>query len=134
MDRSTARRKYAQQRANARKRGIEWEFTFEEWCAIWEPHWADRGSHRDGKVMCRTHDAGPYRVDNVRIDSPKGNAAERALMRACGRAHLWQATRVHTTGRLLSGAGFTSHGSSFLRPDKALELQQEEYEWIPGED
>lgn len=134
MDRSLARARYAQQKANAAKRGIEWEFTFEEWCEIWEPHWADRGSHKGGKVMCRTHDKGPYRPDNVRIDTVKGNAAEAVLMKKCSESR-WNREKAKpgSPGGAISNAFFRSQGNVFLRPDKAMELQQKEYEWIPGE-
>lgn len=128
MDRSIARLRYAQQKARAKARGIEWEFTFDEWCAIWEPHWADRGQRKDGRVMCRTHDDGPYRADNVRIDSPKGNAAEHALMEKCRRTY-WHPSQKQGS----NGGSFKSYGSAFARPDTALERQQQEYEWIPGE-
>ena len=128
MNRSLARLRYVQHKRNAAKRGIEWEFTFEEWCAVWEPHWADRGPRKDQKVMCRTHDAGPYRPDNVRIDSPKGNAAERGLMLKCSRTYWWQKQGPDVTDR-----GFKSYGNLFLRPEVALEVGRNEREWIPGE-
>ena len=32
--------------------------------------------------MCRLHDRGPYRAENVRIDTVKGIAAERGLFDA----------------------------------------------------
>lgn len=135
MDRSTARLRYAQHKASAAKRGIEWEFTFEEWWEIWEAHWADRGPHKDGKVMCRTHDKGPYRPDNVRIDSPRGNAVEAALMKKCSRPQ-WFASDPASgrgRGRVISEFGFLSDGNFFQRPDFALQDAQKEYEWIPGE-
>lgn len=130
MDRSFARLRYEQHRRNAEKRGVLWELTFEEWCVIWAPHWHERGPHQDEKVMCRTHDQGAYRADNVRIDSPKGNAAERGLMQKCGRTY-WRASQDQ--GGAVVGDGFKSYGSHFERPDRALERQQQEYEWIPGE-
>ena len=132
MDRSVARARFAQQKAGAKKRGIEWDMTFEEWCKIWEPHWEKRGQHRDGRVMCRAHDQGAYRVDNVRIDTPKSNAAEAALMRRCASPQ-WGARVSVDRSSVTEGIGLHSDGSRFLRPDKALELEQEEYEWIPGE-
>lgn len=130
MDRSAARQKYAQHKAHAEARGIEFEFTFDEWCEIWEPHWEKRGVHKDQLGMCRMHDKGPYRVDNVRLDTPKGNAAERGLMQRCSRTY-WHPSQNHG-GQVLPG-GFKSYGNAFARPDTALERQQEEYEWIPGE-
>lgn len=122
--------RYAQHKKHAKERGIEFEFTFDEWWAIWEPHWEKRGTHKDQLGMCRTHDKGPYRVDNVRLDTPKGNAAERGLMQRCSRTY-WHPFQTYG-GKVLPG-GFKSYGSALARPDTALERQQEEYEWIPGE-
>jgi hypothetical protein len=64
------------QRCNAKARGIEWEFTFAEWWAMWEPHWENRGCGIDQMVMCRTGDAGPYSPDNCRIDTVENNQIE----------------------------------------------------------
>lgn len=130
MDLRLARQRYSEHRSRASARGIEWEFTFEEWCEIWAPHWERRGPQRDGRVMCRTQDQGAYSPDNVRIDTPKGNAAEAGLMRRCSRVQ-WRAAGDDARG-IIEG-GFKSYGSRFPRPDAALEIAEEEYEWIPGE-
>lgn len=131
MDRSAARLRYAQHKARAKERGIEFEFTFDEWWEIWAPHWDKRGPHKDQLGMCRTHDKGPYRADNVRLDTPKGNAAERGLMQRCSRTY-WRPADDRTREIRQMGS-FKSYGSAFARPDTALERQQAEYEWIPGE-
>ena len=131
MDRQTARQKYEQQKRKAAERGIEWEFTFEEWCEIWAPRWAERGVHKDQLGMCRTRDLGSYRPDNVRLDTPKGNAGDRVLMRR----RPWMAA-ADASGKRHSSVtdiGFKSHGSRFPHPDRALEIAQEEYEWIPSD-
>lgn len=130
MDRSTARQRYAQHKANAAVRGIEFDLTFDEWWEIWEPRFAERGRGKDQFGMCRTRDQGPYQAGNVRLDTPKGNAGDRVLMRR----RPWQ--RYDTAGErhgAIDGQGFKSYGSTFPRPDRALEMQQQEYEWIPGE-
>lgn len=127
MDRSLARRRYAQQKSQAASRGIAWEFTFEEWCEIWEPHWDRRGPHKDQLVMCRTRDLGPYKSGNVRLDSPRGNAAERGMMQRSSRPSFAHGPVAKDL------VGYHSYASEFLRPDQALELAQQEYEWIPGE-
>ena len=129
MDRSVARLRYNQHKGNAKKRGIEFEFTFEEWVEIWEPHWADRGGHSGGKVMCRTHDTGPYAPKNVRIDTPRGNAAEAGMMRRSARPQ-WKRSQDHG-GEIKTGPIWKSHASRFLSPDRALEFKEHEYEWIP---
>jgi hypothetical protein len=63
------RRQFNQQKSNAKRRGIDWQLTFEEWRKIW----ADsgklelRGRNSGQYCMSRPGDQGPYAVDNVRI-------------------------------------------------------------------
>lgn len=75
---STPEGKFSIQKRAARKRGIPWELTFEEWWRIWEESgkWDERGNLGDQYCMCRTNDVGPYRVGNVRIDTMAGNSYE----------------------------------------------------------
>jgi hypothetical protein len=58
---------YSVQKRNAKQRGIEWRFTFQEWWAWWQVdnRWANRGMGRDNFVMARKGDQGPYSPDNV---------------------------------------------------------------------
>lgn len=73
-------KKFAIHRILSKKRGIEFLFTFEEWWAIWEPHWPRRGQGALDLCMCRKEDIGPYAVGNVRIATNKENQHERTLM------------------------------------------------------
>jgi hypothetical protein len=80
LARISARRKtpngaYAEQMSHAKRRGIEWTLTFDEWWALWEPLWAERGR---GKLrMCRIKEPGPYAKDNVYIGDARSNAEDR---------------------------------------------------------
>lgn len=51
----------------AKKRGIEFKLSFDDWWGIWESsgHWNERGPN--GYQMCRNGDEGPYEVGNVYI-------------------------------------------------------------------
>jgi hypothetical protein len=73
----TPKGRFATQRDNARRRGIEWKLTFEQWWDIWEKSgkWNERGAGL--YMMCRTGDIGPYELGNVRIDSNSNNLKER---------------------------------------------------------
>lgn len=73
--RRTPKGRFSDQVQSARKRGIDWQLSFEEWWAIWEPHWEGRG--RSGMMMCRKVEPGPYSVDNVYIGTQKQNSADR---------------------------------------------------------
>jgi len=70
-------RAYTDQRINAKNRGIEWRFTFNEWWKIWDDSgcWEDRG-RGFGYVMSRPGDVGPYSADNVRIIPADENSRE----------------------------------------------------------
>ena len=60
---------FIEQRENAARRGIEWQFTFDEWKQLWESSgcWEKRGKGADRYVMARHGDTGPYSPSNVRI-------------------------------------------------------------------
>jgi hypothetical protein len=65
----TARGVYWQQKNNARRRGIPWEFTFDSWWKLWQEsgHWEQRGN-KPGRYCCGRHgDAGPYNEKNCSI-------------------------------------------------------------------
>lgn len=61
--------KFNQQKRTAAERGIEWELTFPEWWALWEPYFKQRGHQGHGLEMCRKGDMGPYSAENVFIAS-----------------------------------------------------------------
>lgn len=78
MDKNIALRKYNEQRGAANQRGIEWQFTFETWCAVWEAsgQWERRGTGSDNYVMARFGDKGPYSPSNVKIITKADNNRE----------------------------------------------------------
>jgi hypothetical protein len=78
MDLKDARVRYIRQMWNARRRGLEWHFTFESWCEMWQEsgHWADRGNHTGAYYMCRKGDVGPYSPQNVEIKTASDNQKE----------------------------------------------------------
>ena len=66
---SEARTAFCVQRAGAKRRGIAWDFTFEDWMAVWTEsgHFAERGRNKGQYVMARNGDTGPYARGNVSI-------------------------------------------------------------------
>jgi len=60
---------YYSQKASAKRRGIPFLLTFEEWWKVWQDsgHWLERGKGRGKYCMARYFDRGPYKVHNVRI-------------------------------------------------------------------
>lgn len=84
---------YHQQKNNAKKRGVEFVFTYKEWCQWWEaqlgPDWAKlRGCKKDQYVMARYGDNGPYHPDNVKCITAKQNHLER-------NKRLWMSRQKH---------------------------------------
>lgn len=65
----TPRFKYTVQKTSAKKRGIGFLLTFEQWWGIWEPHWDKRGRAGTNLVMCRVADKGNYEFGNIFIDT-----------------------------------------------------------------
>lgn len=90
--------RYRQQRAQAKRRGIPFELTFEQWWSLWEPHFDRRGAVKGAMQMCRTRDQGGYTQGNVRIDTVEANHAEYAASvreRAASAGRLMASERVH---------------------------------------
>lgn len=65
--------KYHVHKNGAKRRGVGFLLSFEEWWGIWEPFWGMRGKGKDCLVMCRYMDEGPYSKDNVYIDTYSNN-------------------------------------------------------------
>lgn len=78
MDLKIAKKRYTQQRFNAKKRGIEWQFTLDSWLKVWieSGKWDLRGKSKNSYVMSRIGDVGPYSPDNVVIKTNSENSTE----------------------------------------------------------
>lgn len=74
-------RKFYQQKASAKKRGIAWKFNFAAWWKVWEKSgkWDERG--RSGYVMGRKKEEGPYCANNVEIITSKQNGFDCTINR-----------------------------------------------------
>jgi hypothetical protein len=73
------RKRFGEQVGNARRRGIPWTLTFDEWWAVWEASgkWPERGRLRGQFCMSRYGDTGAYAVGNVFIQGRCENDSER---------------------------------------------------------
>ena len=67
--RTPERKKYDDQKAKAKCRGIEFTLTFEEWWDIWQQSgkWAERGIRKGQYVMSRNADIGGYTLVMLRF-------------------------------------------------------------------
>jgi len=57
--------KFYNHRVRSKRRGIPFEFTYEEWINWWGEDIVNRGRNQGQLVMARKGDAGPYHIDNV---------------------------------------------------------------------
>lgn len=81
MNDAQIKRRYASQKANAKRRGIDWQFTLETWVAFWGDDLDRRGSGHDRLCMQRFGDSGPYHPDNVRKGYAMQNAKTAGVIR-----------------------------------------------------
>jgi hypothetical protein len=80
------REAYKAQRANARRRGIAWDLTFDQWLAWWGADLVRRGVGPDRLQMQRIGDAGPYALGNIRKGYPRDNMRTYSIVCANRRA------------------------------------------------
>ena len=73
-----AKTKFNAHKSNAKRRGIEFLLTFDQWLDIWEKsgNCDKRGRGADKYCMCRVGDTGSYSVDNVFIGQGKHNVRD----------------------------------------------------------
>jgi len=72
------RKKYVDQKANAKRRKIPFQLTFDQWWEIWSSSgkWNKRGRKKGQYCMARKDDCGSYSLGNVFIAPTSQNAGE----------------------------------------------------------
>jgi hypothetical protein len=77
------KKRYLQQRAQARMRKIPFTITFEEWSELWisSGKWEQRGTRKDQYCMSRVGDKGGYEVGNVFIQLQGDNVRDAQIGR-----------------------------------------------------
>lgn len=68
------RAKFNGQKVNAKKRGIEWNLTFKQWCDFWGGDIEKRGRGHDKLQMQRYSDKGGYEIGNIKKGYPYQNS------------------------------------------------------------
>lgn len=94
----TLREAFGFQRTGAKRRGIGWQLTFEQWLQIWvdSGHLDQRGSGKGRFHMARRGDEGAYEIGNVFIQLHEENSRD--------------ARRNHPDGGLKSAKVLTGRG------------------------
>ena len=77
-----SKRAFSAQRNNAKQRGIEFRFIYEQWVGWWQRALAYRGPTAErgrGRLqwqMCRFNDQGAYEIGNVYCGNPMDNTTD----------------------------------------------------------
>ena len=79
--------KFLDHRLHAKKRGIEWQFTYEEWINWWGDDIANRGPRKGQLVMARFNDSGPYHPNNVQKLTVEENVRDAQLGKPKSKEH-----------------------------------------------
>jgi hypothetical protein len=93
-------RLYRSQRDSAIKRGIEFQFTFEEWNSWWGQDIVNRGRKAGQLVMARIGDQGPYHPDNVVKKACGDNVREAYRNYDKSNFHHSEETKKHLSNKL----------------------------------
>ena len=67
---------YHTQKSLAKRRNLDWQFTYDTWIEWWGTDIVNRGHKRGQLVMARYGDIGPYHPDNVRKATCSENCKE----------------------------------------------------------
>lgn len=79
LTKSSQRNAYYTHKSHAKRRGIEFLLTFEQWLDIWGNKIEQRGVRSWQLGMCRINDSGPYAVGNMYLGTPARNGASRRM-------------------------------------------------------
>ena len=80
--------KYNTHKANAKRREIPFELTYEQWLEIWGDKISLMGRKKGQLGMLRTRDEGGYSLGNVRIGTHKENTQEAAVAKKVQRSQI----------------------------------------------
>lgn len=68
---------YHNHKARSKRRGIAFEFSYDEWIAWWGDDISNRGRNTGQLVMARIKDTGPYHPTNVYKTTVEQNVSDR---------------------------------------------------------
>lgn len=73
----TPKGRYRKQKEHAKRRGIGFKISFDEWWSVWQSSgkYELRGRGKGRYCMCRYNDSGAYEIGNVYIDEWTNNIA-----------------------------------------------------------
>jgi hypothetical protein len=95
MELNKSKQQYHNHKARAKRKGIPFELTFDQWLKIWldSGHYYEKGTKRGQYVMSRYKDQGGYTINNVHIQTVGDNTRE----------------------------AFTTSNSDFIKPRRGIE-------------
>jgi len=99
--RSYAFERYKDQKGKAKKRGIDFLLTFEEWDQWWLSNGVDKniqiGFIKNALCMCRKGDTGPYMLNNIYC-APRSQNTKDSIVTATGSDSMFAKTLVTPKG------------------------------------
>lgn len=116
------RNAYREQRNNAKRRGIAFEFSLESWLEWWGDDLQHRGRRSGQLVMARIGDVGAYEVGNVHKVTQTGNILESRQMTVEGRHEVGRRSREAHAARKASGGKHHWESQNTRRVRTALGL------------
>jgi hypothetical protein len=65
-------------KSNAKRRGVVWNLTYEEWWSLWEQYYHLRGRGKGKYHLCRHGDIGSYNINNCYVAPREQNRQEQS--------------------------------------------------------
>ena len=103
--RTKFKKDFLTQKTNAKRRGIEFQFSFNEWLNVWESSGKlkYRGRNHGKYCMARYNDCGPYAIGNVKIILHTENVIEGCL----GKSRIFTTAHKSNLSKALVGRTLT---------------------------
>lgn len=117
--RNNLRRAFTQQKSNAKRRGISFRLTYDQWLAVWQRSGKlnQRGRNSGQYCMSRPNDRGVYEIGNVLIIMVNANHSDVVPYRRTAKWRQAQARRMRGN---TNGLGKRHSTASRLKMSQAL--------------
>lgn len=122
-EKSTPWGKFRTQKSQAKRRGIEWNFTFEQWIEWWGEDFDRRGRGPNDLVMARFGDTGPYSPENVRKATVAENHSEANLGRIPSEETRTKMSVAASSWRAARRAKSNAFSPGGKHPEKRLKIR-----------
>ena len=126
------RRVWGTQKSNAKRRGIEFKLTYEQWIDWWlnTGHFEDRGLGKGKYVMSRIGDSGAYELGNIECKLHEENGREAGYRSKPPKSRPWSLKTIVTdTGERYIGFKDASEGTGYSVTHIHRKLKKGDYHY-----